>query len=757
MLELKNLNKIYKVNDDDLDVKEVHAVKDISLTFNRGEFVSILGLSGSGKTTLVSMIGGLEASSSGQLLIDGLDTSKFKSKQWTDYRKNTIGFIFQDFNLIDHLSAAENIKIALSLSGKSDEEKQIQAEHLLRQVGMLEHKDHYPKELSGGQQQRIAIARALANNPEVILADEPTGALDPDTAVQILNLLKNLAKNGHLVIMVTHNKYLAKDYSSRIVELDDGQVKRDEIIYESQHKTEKPLEMTKSSLQLSAAFKIAYNNLMERKKSSILALVSLVPSIILVMILGNFIVNLLAYQDDIQPLYNHIVNEETLHFISQQSESTYNVKVKGQLVALDGGTYNPFNTESIESYLFAPYEEETLKELESLDFVEKVIAPNHYNVTINDKRVLLVGLLPEAYKQYQYDFDFGYYPKDHEQGLILSKSAIELLYSDDQYQNYIDRSIDFELTSYNGVPLHIQVYQDNRHQFSTKILHVFDDDSKTALMSSYYSGYIFAPYDYVESIRQNFTAADISLASFTVNSDVFSSNKDLYVFNGSQYLSDLLSPVRSRTRFGHDLDIFTFKSYPLQIPSSNYLSRHFLITKGPITEDQSIQLSKFGALYRSQFDEYAVDSAKETNLSINQLILGTKVAVAVIVVIPSVLVTLILYVSILLRTKEIGVLKSIGAKQKDIVTIFTLESGLLALVSGFIAAILSLPIISYARGILEQEYDISFHLGSNPLDTNWLAFISALVIFVLLTTLLGLLPGRKASKLQPRELLRSIN
>jgi ABC-type antimicrobial peptide transport system permease subunit len=289
-------------------------------------------------------------------------------------------------------------------------------------------------------------------------------------------------------------------------------------------------------------------------------------------------------------------------------------------------------------------------------------------------------------------------------------------------------------------------------------LKVVDFDSKTVLMSSYYRGYIYVPYEYIEEIKNQFTREDVSIVAYKI-ADVLSPDAadGKYLPDGAKYLTDLMAPVRSRTRFGNDLDIFTFKSYPLQIPSSNYMARYQVISKKPLSESDKVALIPYGALYRSQFDEFAVDSAIETHDFINQLLLYAKIIVGIVVTLPSVLVTIILFISILLRTKEIGVLKSIGAKNKDIVTIFTLESGLLAFIAGGIALAVSFPVLAIARSVLETEYDVSFHLGSNPLDTNIIAFVGSLVAVITLTTLLGLLPGRKASKLHPRELLRSIN
>ncbi len=215
MLKLENITKRYE-----LKKKTVYAVNNVNLEFHKGEFVSILGLSGSGKTTLISQIGGLDQPTDGRIIVNGMDTSSFKQQDWNNYRKNNIGFVFQDFNLISHLTAKENIEIALSLSGLSPKEKSDRAEELLELMGITNQRDQLPKQLSGGQKQRVAIARALSNKPDIILADEPTGALDPDTSVQIMSILQSLAEKGYLVVMVTHDKYLARDYSTRIVELE---------------------------------------------------------------------------------------------------------------------------------------------------------------------------------------------------------------------------------------------------------------------------------------------------------------------------------------------------------------------------------------------------------------------------------------------------------------------------------------------------------------------------------------------------------
>lgn len=225
MLQLRNITKDYKVGD-----SFVHALKGISLSFRRNEFVSILGASGCGKTTLLNIIGGLEQYTSGDLIIEGISTKNYSDGDWDTYRNHRIGFVFQTYNLIPHQSVLANVELALTLSGVSPKERKARATEALNRVGLGNELNKRPNQLSGGQMQRVAIARALVNNPEILLADEPTGALDTTTSVQIMDLIKEIA-GERLVIMVTHNPELAYKYSTRIVELKDGLVVSDSAPY----------------------------------------------------------------------------------------------------------------------------------------------------------------------------------------------------------------------------------------------------------------------------------------------------------------------------------------------------------------------------------------------------------------------------------------------------------------------------------------------------------------------------------------------
>ena len=225
MLELREITKAYRT----ANLVQV-ALDRVSVAFRDNEFVAVLGQSGSGKTTMLNVIGGLDRFQEGDLVIDGVSTKHYRARDWDAYRNNRIGFVFQSYNLIPHQSVLANVELALTLSGVSRGERRKRALDALDRVGLSEHVRKLPSQMSGGQMQRVAIARALINDPEILLADEPTGALDSKTSVQVMDLLREVAKD-RLVIMVTHNPELAHQYATRIVELADGRIVADEQIH----------------------------------------------------------------------------------------------------------------------------------------------------------------------------------------------------------------------------------------------------------------------------------------------------------------------------------------------------------------------------------------------------------------------------------------------------------------------------------------------------------------------------------------------
>ncbi len=261
MLELKNITKVYKVAD--LNQK---ALNKVSIKFRRNEFVSILGQSGSGKTTMLNIIGGLDNYTSGDLIINGISTKKYTDRDWDTYRNHRVGFVFQTYNLIPHQTALQNVELALTLSGVGKEERRKRAIKVLKEVGLASQINKRPNQMSGGQMQRVAIARALVNDPDILLADEPTGALDSETSLQVMDILKEVAKD-RLVIMVTHNPELAVNYSTRIVKLLDGEIIDDTHPFDGEDEVliEKTSKHKKTSMSFKTAFSLSLNNLMTKK------------------------------------------------------------------------------------------------------------------------------------------------------------------------------------------------------------------------------------------------------------------------------------------------------------------------------------------------------------------------------------------------------------------------------------------------------------------------------------------------------------
>ena len=265
MLEVKNISKIYDTG----DFKQT-ALDNVSIKFRKCEFVSILGPSGSGKTTLLNIIGGLDEYTDGDLIINDVSTKKYNDRDWDTYRNHSVGFVFQNYNLIPHQSLLSNVELALTLSGVSKNARKKRAIEALDKVGLIDHIHKRPNQLSGGQMQRVAIARALVNNPDILLADEPTGALDSKTSVQIMDLLKEVAKD-RLVIMVTHNSELANEYSNRIIELKDGKITNDTNPVDEESKEVKSKGRSrKTNMSFTTALSLSLNNLMTKKGRTIL-------------------------------------------------------------------------------------------------------------------------------------------------------------------------------------------------------------------------------------------------------------------------------------------------------------------------------------------------------------------------------------------------------------------------------------------------------------------------------------------------------
>lgn len=297
MLQIKNISKKYVVGD-----MTQMALNDISFNLRDNEFVAILGPSGSGKTTLLNVIGGLDRYDSGDLIINGISTKKYKDRDWDSYRNHTIGFVFQSYNLIPHQSILVNVELALTISGVSKGERKKRATEALRQVGLIDHINKRPNQLSGGQMQRVAIARALINDPDILLADEPTGALDSETSVHVMELLKEVAKD-RLVVMVTHNPELAEEYANRIIRLVDGKISGDTNPYAVKEGSVPPPKhenMGKASMSFMTALSLSFNNLRTKKGRTLLTAFAGSIGIIGIALILSFSTGVNTYIENLQ-------------------------------------------------------------------------------------------------------------------------------------------------------------------------------------------------------------------------------------------------------------------------------------------------------------------------------------------------------------------------------------------------------------------------------------------------------------------------
>ena len=390
MLELKNIKKSYEMN----DFKQ-KALDGVSLSFRECEFASILGPSGSGKTTLLNIIGGLDQYTSGDLIINGISTKLYKDRDWDAYRNYRVGFVFQRYNLISHQSILSNVELALTLSGVSSRERKERAREVLIKVGLKEHIDKKPSQLSGGQMQRVAIARALVNDPDIILADEPTGALDSETSIQIMEILKNVSKEK-LVIMVTHNPDLAKEYSTRIIKLKDGKITDDSNPYKSEKtkiiRTDEGEHRT--SMSLITALGLSFNNLMTKKGRTVL--VSFAGSIgiigiALILALSNGFQNYIdSIQEDTLSSYPLTITSSSadmtslfLSMMDSNEEGKDGVIEEKQYMTNMFGSMSVNDLKSFKKY----YEKEDnsiMKDIASIKYGYS-ISPNIYTIDTNDK------------------------------------------------------------------------------------------------------------------------------------------------------------------------------------------------------------------------------------------------------------------------------------------------------------------------------------------------------------------------------------
>ena len=757
MLKLKNIKKDYKTGD-----FIQHALKNISVSFRKNEFVAILGPSGSGKTTLLNIIGGLDRYDSGDLIIDGKSTKGFKDKDWDAYRNHAVGFIFQSYNLISHISVLENVEMGMTLSGVSAAERRRKALELLEKVGLKDHAHKRPNQLSGGQMQRVAIARALANNPKIILADEPTGALDSKTSTQIMELIKEIAKDK-LVIMVTHNAELAKDYASRIVSMKDGVILDDTDSYDDENKRSGELSIKKTSMSLLSALKLSFNNIKTKKgRTALTAFASSIGIIGIALILS----------------LSNGFNKEVEEF-EENSLAQSPIIITNETVQMDEDTLKALNRDSdLEEYT----DKDTVYTQDDLS--ETLIHQN--NIT-------------EDYVNYLEKMN-----KDDVAGISYMKGTnIQLIEKSDGYNlvsigssgsvstgmsmlpvgNIVDNNYDVIAGSLNDEPsLILQV--DSKNRVSTRILRAlgFDDEEtsfndilnkefKIPVNDEYYQrqGNYFIPVTNLERVYNSDNSITVKIKAIIRGKEdkkVVTDTSTLY------YNSSLVDEVISKNKDSEivkaqkdaDFNVLTHQAFDENTTKENMLGylggdtlpvAIYIYPKDFETKDN---ITNYLDDYNKGKDEsdiiqYTDMAGMISSLSGNIMDAITIVLIAfssISLIVSSIMIGIITYISVLERTKEIGILRSLGARKKDIKRVFNAETFIIGIFSGLLGVGIAYALTFPVNIIIENLSGLAGVAKLNPVHALILILVS-----LTLTIIGGAIPANMASKKDPVIALRT--
>lgn len=695
-LEINHVYKDYKLG----NKSKFNALSDINVSFEKGELVSIIGESGSGKSTLMNLIGGLDSDYTGEIKIGGIDLKTFKEKQLDDYRKKKIGFVFQSFNLIPHLSILDNVTIALTLSDVKESVKLEKAKTILKKLGLENQLKKKPTQLSGGQKQRVAIARALINDPDIILADEPTGSLDSATTLQILDILKEIADDGKLVIMVTHSEKVAS-ISSRIVELADGKIIRDEknenyqpdlketkLIEENVEKTEKPKK--EKHLSIYSSIRLSLHNMWASRTKNFLMALGVTISLISMILMLAFGSGLTSYIDSLAQSYA----SPTIVTVSKSTGSADNpmgaiMDLISPTAYADGEIETVVN--DINTYLDENYSDlEFRVDADQLDYGFSTLTAaagmgGNASATINfdvdgeekSSGIFYLYTTPPYYTEEQLLAGTlsGGPTQDETTGESIGQIMLSPKIAEEMGLKNIEDALGKIVTvkvsySINNVPINIDE--------KCEITGIVDVNMfATSLV-------MYVDYDYLASLvsKQGGTLAPTSF----------------YIHTDSESTTDIIN---------------------------NYLST----TEGYTGSVENQMASMFSEMMST----FSIALA---------IIAGISLIVAMIMIL------VVLYMSVSERTREIGVLKSIGARKRDIKKIFTTESFLIGLFSGIIGVIFS----AVVGGLLILLFNSL--LGFAPLTFHWYYFVLALGLSVVISVLAGLYPASKAAKLDPVESLR---
>lgn len=772
MIELKNIIKVY--NSNKILSK---ALDDISVSFRDKEFVSILGPSGCGKTTLLNIIGGLDKKTSGTLSINNVDTINYKDKDWDQYRNNEIGFVFQSFNLINNITVLENVELSLTLSGKSKKERIKKAKEALANVGLLSEINKKPNQLSGGQMQRVAIARSIVNDPKIILADEPTGALDTKTSIQILNILKEIAKD-RLVIMVTHNKDLAEKYSSRIINLLDGKIISDSNPVNEKYEITSTIETKKTSMPFYTAIKLSFKNLLSKITRTMLTILAGSIGIIgvgLVLAVSNGVT---IYIDDVQrvALGNYPIT------VSSSVKTSPEVSIYSKLeefpddnkvtIVKGNSKYEHINT----------IEDEFFDYLEGMD--KSLYSLINYGTTI---KMNMIYKNDTAYQKvttsyfYEMTENTSYVNKEYS---VLSgkipESAEEIALVVDSY-NCINVSLlyylgmdyeDIESLSFEDI-LNIEIALIANDDFYIKVGDIYYSNSRSNYENLYNNAIKKLKVVGILRIKQNATSE--------IYSSGFLYTKALtdFVYENAQNSKIVTEQIAN----GYNKSVTTGEPFEdvVSLSSTQYKSYQYeslLYSLGAIkqinrfyiyTEDfaSRLEIEKYIKAYSNDESNVKLSYSDYTSRITNEfstfVTVLTKVLIifaSISLVVSSIMIAVITYISVIERTKEIGILRSIGARRKDISRVFTAETCLIGLASGITGImgmyLLSSPINKLVKNIIANNTSLTTGLSTfNVVKVKPEFIVILLVGSVIITVLAGLIPSIIAAFKSPIKALKN--
>ena len=845
MLQLKNIKKNYESGEE-----IVKALKGINIEFRESEFVAILGPSGCGKTTLLNIIGGLDHYTSGDLIIDGISTKKYKDRDWDTYRNHRIGFVFQNYNLITHQSVLSNVELALTLSGVDKKTRRKKAIEVLEKVGLKDQMHKKPNQMSGGQMQRVAIARALVNDPDILLADEPTGALDTKTSIQIMEILKEISKDK-LIIMVTHNPDLAEKYATRTINLLDGEITSDSRAYNSKKEIKEKKETgKKTSMSFMTAMNLSLNNLMTKKGRTILTAFAGSIGIIgiaLILAISNGVQEYINnVEEETLTSYPLTVQEETVEiadFISSMQPSSdteeheegkiYSNDVMSEMMATASASVESNNLEAFKSYIES--DETNIKDYTSAisysynlnlqiyrDDNEEIIQVNPN--TVLDELGMSMNEMQSAFmstdvfsemfdsqemNEQMYDLVAGSWPDEYNEVVLVVDENNEIsdftLYAlglkdqselSEMYQNIVNGTpFEVEQTSYDmddlvGMKFKFVLNSDyyelengiwvdkrNNDDYMKELLDNAEEivitgiirPNEESIIASTAGGVMYLK-DLKEYVINKINESEIAKAQLE--------NPDINVFTGQEFSDEefdisTLTPEQmaylqslSPTEMAEVIATYeeqagaTYEDVLNQIGVID-LDKPTAINIYPKDFDSKDEIVNIINNYNDDqrdngHDENVINytdivgvmmSGVSTIVDVISYVLMAFVSISLIV--SSIMIGIITYISVLERTKEIGILRAIGASKKDISRVFNAETFIEGLTAGVMGILITLLLTIPINIIIKNLSGIS-NIAVLPVG----GAIILVIISVLLTTIAGLIPSRMASKKDPVEALR---